>query len=297
MKQETIKYCIVCDSQNIVDQCICTDHFVSGEKFSLSACDQCGFIFTNPRPTIDSIGPYYSSTEYVSHSKTKTGFTNRLFHLARLYTIRYKKKIVNKYSSGKTILDYGCGTGEFLHAMKKANWSCNGIEPNPGARNFATKEYSLDVRDENGLAEIEDTSLDAISLWHVLEHIYPLSERLHAFHKKLKADGTLFVALPNMNSYDAKKYDEYWAAWDVPRHIYHFNPSTVEALLNKYGFKMIAVRPMTLDAFYISMLSEKYKHGSEKNINAMISGLRSNFSAFYKKGNYSSLIYIFKKSN
>jgi SAM-dependent methyltransferase len=296
MKTEIIKQCIVCGSENILEYLNCTDHFVSGEQFKLSACSCCGFTFTNPRPTENAIEPYYISEDYVSHSKTKTGITNRLFHFARFYTIHYKKRILSKYSKGKSILDYGCGTGEFLHTMKKAGWQCRGIEPNAGAREIAIKEYSLKISDETGLSEIDNASLDAISLWHVMEHIYPLEDRLRTFHKILKVDGMLFVALPNKKSYDAKKYGEHWAAWDVPRHIYHFDPSSVETLLEKYGFEMVAVKPMTLDAFYISLLSEKYKTGSNKIFRAMISGLRSNFTAFFKNGNYSSLIYIFKKS-
>jgi len=274
----------------------CTDHFVSGEVFSISICADCGFNFTSPRPTIQSIGPYYESDAYVSHSKTGSGLVNRLFHLARIYTIRYKKSLVKKLSSGKTLLDYGCGTGEFLHAMSRSGWTCRGIEPNQTARDSASRTYHLNISDENALDSLPDGSFDAITLWHVLEHVYPLRERIRSFHRLLDKKGMLFVALPNMLSYDAAKYGSYWAAWDVPRHIHHFSPDTIRLLMQQERFELVKTKPMLLDAIYVSMLSEKYMKGRQRFSSALITGLRSNISAFFGKGNYSSLIYIFKKS-
>lgn len=259
-------------------------------------CNSCGFCFTNPRPTIDHISPYYESDAYVSHSKTSSGLINRLFHLSRKYTISYKARIVKKYTSGNHILDYGCGTGDFLNAMNRAGWNCTGIEPNETARRQAATNKGIIISNESGIENIARGSLNAISLWHVLEHIYPLSERIHIFHEKLHDDGTLFAAVPNMNSFDAKHYGQYWAAWDVPRHIYHFSPESIKTLMKYHGFDLISSRPMLLDSFYISMLSEKYKSGNSKMIRAGFTGLTSNIKAFFNQKNYSSLIYIFKKS-
>ncbi len=296
MATESISRCIICNSASISDFQECRDYFVSQELFTVSKCRDCGFCFTNPRPEIFDAGRYYDSDKYVSHSKTSKGFVNSLFHLARKFTIRSKKKITTKYSAGKRLLDYGCGTGEFLNKMKTSGWSCIGIEPNDLARKHSTNNYGLKVLEENEINNIDDASMNCITLWHVLEHVYPLDDRIKIFHKKLEADGTLIVALPNMNSYDAKRYGSFWAAYDVPRHIYHFSPDTIKALMLKHGFTHIKTKPMLLDAFYISMLSEKYKHGSNKYLKAMIFGFISNLSALTGKRNYSSLIYIFKKS-
>jgi len=295
MGTEYITRCIICGSELISDHIQCIDHFVTQESFMISKCNDCGFCFTNPRPDIDSIAPYYESKDYISHSKIERGLTNRLFHIARHFTIRAKAGIVRKYSSGNNLLDYGCGTGEFLHFMNKKAYMVRGVEPNSLARKHAIDTYSLDVFGEGDIKSIPDGSLNAITLWHVLEHIYPLEERIKQFHQKLNTDGTLFVALPNINSYDAKKYKNFWAAFDVPRHIYHFTPETIKPFMNNFGFSHVASKPMRLDAFYISMLSEKYLNGSSKNINAVITGLKSNMSAYWGKKNYSSLIYIFKK--
>jgi 2-polyprenyl-3-methyl-5-hydroxy-6-metoxy-1,4-benzoquinol methylase len=294
---ENVINCAVCGSEKHSDFLVCKDHFVSGKNFTISKCDACNFCFTNPRPLLSESAGYYESDEYISHSKTDKGLTNRLFHFARKYTIRKKKKIVARYSTAASILDYGCGTGEFLNTIQKAGFEGFGIEPNEAARQYAASAYGLNVKPETEMNTIQDLSLGCITLWHVLEHVYPLEERLQQFYNKLQPGGTLVVALPNMLSLDAKKYNENWAAYDVPRHIHHFTPETIFQLLERKGFRHVKTKPMILDAFYISMLSEKYRHGHEKYINAFFSGLHSNISAFLGKGNYSSLIYIFKKPN
>lgn len=296
MAQENLNSCIICNSKSISSFLDCKDHFVTQSSFTISICDDCGFCFTNPRPDAVESGKYYDSDAYISHSKTSRGLVNRLFHFARTYTLKSKRNILNKYVSGKRLLDYGCGTGDFLGIMKYAGWSVVGIEPNEFARTKAINTHGLEIYEEGGFHELKNASLDCISLWHVLEHVYPLEDRISAFNDKLDADGTLIVAVPNMKSYDAKRYGPYWAAYDVPRHIYHFNPQTIKALMSKHGFEHIKTKAMVFDSFYISLLSEKYKHGSNKFFSAMILGLISNLTAFFGKRNYSSLIYIFKKS-
>lgn len=293
---ETLEHCTVCLSDNISPLMDCADHFVTNESFSIQRCNACSFCFTSPRPEEKDVGQYYESIEYISHSKTQKGLVNRLFHLSRNYTINYKKKLVKKYSSGNSILDYGCGTGDFLHAMSSSGWDCFGIEPNKKARDIALSKGNIKAWHENMLDEIPDNSFHAITLWHVLEHIYPLNDRLRSFYRLLDEKGMLFVALPNMQSSDALRYGPYWAAWDVPRHIHHFNPETIVKLMYRYGFQLMDTRPLFLDAFYISLLSEKYKSGKSKFPIAMFHGLQSNLHAFFGNGNYSSLIYIFKKS-
>ena len=297
MSEENITSCITCGSDNISHSLDCEDYFVTQEIFKISKCNDCGFHFTNPRPVLPDIGKYYESDKYISHSKTSTGIVNRLFHLSRMYTLSYKKRVVAKYASGKNILDYGCGTGAFIHHMEKSSWNCHAIEPSSLARESAKNKCAFEITDESGLENIQDGSLDAITLWHVMEHIYPLHERLTRFRELLSNKGTLFVALPNMQSLDATKYGRHWAAWDVPRHVYHFNPETIDRLMATHGFERIDTRPMVLDAFYISLLSEKYMRGRSNFPRAFYNGLRSNLKAYFGNGSYSSLIYIFKKSN
>jgi 2-polyprenyl-3-methyl-5-hydroxy-6-metoxy-1,4-benzoquinol methylase len=289
------KNCPVCKSEKFKTFVTCEDHTVSHEKFNIVACDSCGFKFTNPIPQIDDLGNYYKSEEYISHSNTKKGIVSRLYHLVRNYTLKKKLQLVSSYVSRGTVLDYGCGTGMFLNIFHKAGWSTYGMEPDNGARKLAT-EMGLTVYSKKSELDplIADSSLSVISLWHVLEHVTDLDDTLGFFKTKLNEKGILIIAVPNHKSEDAKHYKEFWAAYDVPRHLYHFEPKTIVKLLARFDFGLVDTKPMVFDSFYVSLLSEKYKSGSVNYLKAFLSGLRSNISAMSSK-EYSSLIYVFKK--
>jgi 2-polyprenyl-3-methyl-5-hydroxy-6-metoxy-1,4-benzoquinol methylase len=240
------------------------------------------------------LGSYYESEEYISHSNAKKGFVNTLYQSVRNYTIGKKVKLIRQFQPDGDFLDIGCGTGEFLYALSKAGYRVKGIEPNKNAREFCRNNYELDVLDEKILDSFEENSFDAISMWHVLEHVYSLKERVGRLKKILRPDGTLFIAVPNPESYDAKKYGKYWAAWDVPRHLYHFRQQDIETLFKQFDFSVIKTIPMNFDSYYVSLLSEKYKNGRQRIIPAFVNGFLSNVSAWVHNKNYSSLIYILK---
>lgn len=288
--------CPVCNSKDFESFLDCKDYTVSQEIFHIVSCKDCSFKFTNPRPSDDSIGAYYKSDEYISHTNTKKGLINRLYHLVRNYTLRKKLGLVEGYVSRGTILDYGCGTGMFLNTCKEAGWNTFGFEPDPDARKIS-QNLSLSVSGSKAdlLSSLNGRKLDIITMWHVLEHVTDLKETLEFFKANLSETGTLIVAVPNYTSNDAKHYRQFWAGYDVPRHIYHFDLTTVSRLLGQYGFKHTRSLPMKFDSFYVSMLSEKYKSGRINYLSAFLQGLKSNLLA--KDSNaYSSVIYIFKRA-
>lgn len=272
----------------------CKDYTVSKENFDIVVCSACGFKFTNPRPEDAELGKYYQSEDYISHSNTKKGLISKLYHRVRKITLQQKVELVSKYVSRGTILDYGCGTGAFLQACIENGWKGFGMEPDKTARQFAF-ESGLNVSESKEILEskIADLRFNAITLWHVLEHVTDLDTTLAYFRKKLIREGVLIIAVPNHKSYDAAFYGEHWAAYDVPRHLYHFEPSTIESLLAKSGFKLEAMHPMKFDSFYVSMLSEKYRYGKINYLSAFIKGLNSNLKA-KGPGDYSSVIYVFR---
>lgn len=288
--------CPVCKNQSFSKFLSCKDYTVSQETFNIVKCDSCGFKFTNPIPNISDLGNYYKSEDYISHSNTKKGIISRLYHVVRNYTLKKKLGLISGYVSRGTILDYGCGTGMFLNTMKTAGWKTYGMEPDSGAR-FLTEKMGLVVCKDKEELELKAAGIkfDAITLWHVLEHVTDLDETLKYFSRQLKPNGVVIIAVPNHISLDAKNYGEFWAAYDVPRHLYHFEPKTIETLLASAGFKLINKHPMKFDSFYVSMLSEKYKSGAINYLKAFWNGWKSNVRA-KAPGDYSSVIYVFRKN-
>lgn len=290
----TIDKCLVCGSSQFEPFLVCKDYTVSQENFNIVSCKSCGFKFTNPRPENSVIGDYYKAEEYVSHSNTTKGVVNKLYHSVRNYTLKQKLKLISSYVSRGTMLDYGCGTGMFLNVCKNDGWETYGMEPDDNARKMSI-EKGLDVfSDKDKVSDrIADKKFNAITLWHVLEHVTDMEATLSFFKSKLNNDGVLIIAVPNHISYDAQYYKEFWAAYDVPRHLHHFDINSMTSLVEKAGFKFQESKPMKFDSFYVSMLSEKYKTGSVNLVKAFLVGLTSNFKA-KDTHSYSSTIYIFK---
>lgn len=290
----TIDKCLVCGSDSFEPFLVCKDYTVSQENFNIVSCKSCGFKFTNPRPENSVIGDYYKAEEYVSHSNTTKGVVNKLYHSVRNYTLKQKLKLISSYVSRGTMLDYGCGTGMFLNVCKNDGWETYGMEPDDNARKMSI-EKGLDVfSDKDKVSDrIADKKFNAITLWHVLEHVTDMEATLSFFKSKLNNDGVLIIAVPNHVSYDAQYYKEFWAAYDVPRHLHHFDINSMTSLVEKAGFKFQESKPMKFDSFYVSMLSEKYKTGAVNLVKAFLVGLTSNFKA-KDTHSYSSTIYIFK---
>lgn len=289
-----LEKCIVCGSSQFEPFLVCKDYTVSQENFNIVSCKSCGFKFTNPRPENSVIGDYYKAEEYVSHSNTTKGVVNKLYHSVRNYTLKQKLKLISSYVSRGTMFDYGCGTGMFLNVCKNDGWETYGMEPDDNARKMSI-EKGLDVfSDKDKVSDrIADKKFNAITLWHVLEHVTDMEATLSFFKSKLNDDGVLIIAVPNHVSYDAQYYKEFWAAYDVPRHLHHFDINSMTSLVEKAGFKFKESKPMKFDSFYVSMLSEKYKTGSVNLVKAFLVGLTSNFKA-KDTHSYSSTIYIFK---
>ena len=286
--------CPCCGQKNIAPLLSAEDYTVSHKRFEIWECKNCTLRFTQNAPDSVEIGAYYQSENYISHSDTNEGFINRLYHKVRIRTLIQKRKLVET-GTGKTtgsILDLGCGTGAFLHTMEEAGWEITGLEPDEGARKKALELYGLHLNISQKLFSLPAGSFDAITMWHVLEHVH----ELHAYIKRLKEllnpGGKLFIAVPNYTCYDAKIYKEYWAAYDVPRHLYHFSPASMNTFLSLHGMHLNSIKPMWYDSFYVSMLSEKYKTGKPHYLKAFIEGGISNFKALVNKQKCSSVIYI-----
>lgn len=282
--------CPICQHSDQKPYMVVKDHMITKEEFNIVECSNCGFRFTNPIPTIDEIGEYYKSDVYVSHSSTNKGLINKLYNRVRKKTLKTKRSILEKYAQPKSVLDIGCGTGHFLNHIDQFNYETMGLEPDADARSFAEKQ-GVNVKDLEVLHSLENNSWDAITMWHVLEHVYDLRKDFEKFSNLLKTGGVFFIAVPNHMSFDAQYYKEYWAAYDVPRHLYHFKEKDVIALASQFGLEHVTTLPMKYDSYYVSMLSESYKGGGK--LSAFFKGYKSNRKA--KENGYSSQIYVLKK--
>jgi 2-polyprenyl-3-methyl-5-hydroxy-6-metoxy-1,4-benzoquinol methylase len=269
---------------------------VSKENFVVWQCGACSLRFTQDVPDENSVGPYYKSEDYISHTDTAKGIVNKLYRKVRNFTLEQKAKLVKEQTgvAAGNLLDVGSGTGAFLHAMQKQGWQVNGIEPDADARKLAEKQYGLQTNESPQLFQLQPSTYDAITLWHVLEHVHDLHPYIDQLKKLLKPEGKIFIAVPNYLSGDADAYRLKWAAYDVPRHLYHFTPKAMETLLKQHGLHITTKKPMWFDSFYISMLSSKYKNGKTNWIGAVVTGMQSNVKALVNTDKCSSIIYIVK---
>ena len=280
------------------------DHSVSGKEFQLLENETYGFLETFPRPNEYQLPEYYKTDDYISHTDSRRNLFEMVYHAVRNVSLKRKLKLINSLSQSrdngnntrkKILLDIGCGTGDFLQTVQRDAWSVFGIEPNERAREIANKKTKGSVSGVEQLVKFKSHSFDVITLWHVLEHLPNLESQLSEFKRLLKPNGTLVIAVPNYKSYDALYYKDFWAAFDVPRHLWHFSQESMSKLVSTQNFKIIKTLPMTFDSYYVSMLSEKYKKGSLNIFNAFRVGWLSNNKA-KRSGEFSSLIYVIKTS-
>lgn len=266
------------------------DHSVSGEEFELIYNAHYDLLKTHPQPSPENLPKYYESEDYISHTDASSGIFNKTYQFVKKYMLRKKVRLVSKHTNGKSLLDLGAGTGDFLATAKKQNFTTSGVEPNSAARNLAT-EKGIDL---HASKDVLDKKFDAITLWHVFEHLADFKKEAKWLAEHLEENGCIVIAVPNYKSYDAKKYKSKWAAYDVPRHLYNFSEKSIRTIFSEVNFALVDVKPMWFDSFYVSILSEKYENSKFSFVKGIFSGLRSNISAL-STGEASSHIYILKK--
>ena len=300
MSQSNNKFppCPICNKEAIHFLIHSKDYSLTQDNFQIIQCRNCTLKYTDPVPNKEDIVPYYNFPAYISHTDDNTGFINKLYHRVRNYTLTQKTNWVQSLFTGHKgqLLEVGAGTGAFAHAMTKKGWAVTALEPDTTSRARALATYQIKIAPMEELHALSVNKFDVITLWHVLEHVHDLNEYLSTFYKLLKPNGRLIIAVPNYTSYDAQYYQKYWAAYDVPRHLYHFSPTAMEYLSKKYKMQIVSMRPMWFDSFYVSLLSERYKKtGFLGMIRAVLIGCISNINALINNRKGSSLVYEIRK--
>lgn len=293
MSQESISTCILCDNPSLIPHKEIPDYFGSKGVFQVVKCKSCDTLYTSPRPDEENIITYYKSSSYVSHGDKVSPIFDAIYSYLQKRNFRYKSKLLQRYTIDTNHLDYGCGNGKFLAFLKSKNWNVSGIEPDSHARQQAEKNTSLTIHDN--LDSLDETKqFSSISLFHVLEHVHQLDETITKLVERLSRNGILMLALPNFNSWDAQHYDQHWAGYDVPRHLYHFSQKSMFHLAKKYGLNIVATHPLMFDSYYASLLSGQYMTGKKNYLSAFRQGYTSNKHA-QKTKEFSSLIYVLSK--
>ena len=283
--------CSVCQSDSLQPFLQVADHFLTKEKFSLLQCQHCDILHTSPVP--DDISRYYDSTEYLSHQLEQKTLIARVYNYVKEIQVNKKIRLIQSFQRDGDILDVGCGTGYFINHSRSSGYKIAGVEINTQARLLAEDLNQIHIF--RSLNEIQGSTYDVITLWHVLEHLPDPVDTLRKLYSLLTPGGTLFIAVPNFKSKDAATYKEFWAGYDVPRHLFHFSQKSMTLLSAKSGFQIVQIVPMKYDSFYVSLLSEGYRDsGILRYVKAFINGIKSN-SAAAKTTEYSSLIYVLKK--
>lgn len=286
--------CPLCFSSQLSPVFACKDYTVSQQDFDILECTVCTLRFTQHIPTEAAIGPYYKSENYISHSDTSKGVIPILYKAARQYALGRKRDFIMQQTgliSGH-IIDIGSGTGAFLNEMRDSGWQVTGLEPDQGARQKAKALYGIEANVSDELFNLPKGYYDAITMWHVLEHVHRLHENMAQIKLLLKPGGKFFIAVPNYTSPDAGHYKQFWAAYDVPRHLYHFTPTAIRKLAAQHGMQVLKVKPMLLDSYYISLLSEQYKHGRARWLPALWQGFKTMMVSLFSGERSSSQLYV-----
>jgi ubiquinone/menaquinone biosynthesis C-methylase UbiE len=268
----------------------CKDFTVSGETYEVMFNPDYDMLVTSPVPV--DLENYYKSEDYISHTDSKKSLLDKVYQSVKNITLKRKLTLINSFKTeSKNILDVGAGTGDFLKICRNNSWNVYGTEPSLDARNIAVKKAVILQED---LSKIKNQKFDVITLWHVLEHVEDLQDYISKLNHLLSEKGRLLIAVPNFKSDDSKYYQEHWAAFDVPRHLWHFSQTSISKLFFDVNMIIEKTIPMKFDAYYVSLLSEKYKSGKMSPIKSLYRGFLSNWKA-KKTNEYSSIIYVLKK--
>ena len=286
--------CPWCGSEKTQIHLWIKDEFLTHEEFQIHECQKCGLLFTEPRPAKDKIGEYYKSEEYYSHQENKQGFIPKVYESVKSINLKQKYKIATKGMKAGKVLDIGCGVGDFLHTMEKHGWECTGVEPSEEAKTIARKRIKANLYAPEEINQMPNASFDIITMWHVLEHVDDLKWEMEQLARLIKPNGRIVIAVPNYKSYDAEYYKELWAAYDVPRHLNHFNKKTLSNIFKTNGLNLLKTNKLIWDAYYISFMSEQYRHHKLPLLKGAFRGLISNCKA-RRSGEWSSLVYVFEK--
>ena len=288
------KHCPSCGSEKSNLFLQAPDYRISQLDFEIHSCWNCGLHYTKAVPSADTIGSFYKADSYDSHRVDNKSLISRIYRMVRKINVAKKIKWIHRYNSKRgLVVDYGCGLGHLVSELKNQGYNAQGFEIDADVRALSRETLNLEIHPLEDFHLLDEASISVITMWHVLEHVYELNSDFQHIVDKLADDGAIFIAVPNFKSYDAKFYKKEWEAYDLPRHLYHFDNESIKRFCSRFGLRLESKIPMRFDSYYVSMRSEKNKKNGFL-LRGVLIGWLSNLLSF--RYGYSSHAYVFKKS-
>ena len=297
MNYQDFKPCPLCGASGQIPYANCTDFTVSKESYTLLRCPECGVVYTLDPPSEDEMTRYDKLNLKLKLGDKPKGLTQKLYYRVRAYMLGWKARMVEKlaYRTRGSLLNYGAKTGFFSHKMERRGWKVTSVERYHEERLFSLEMFHHRMIDVPEMDSLHAGTFDVITMWHVFEHTHHPNELLSRFYELLRPGGILVMACPNIRSTDAMHYGPYWAAYDVPRHLWHFDPNSINILAHRHGFTLMHHEKMPFDSFYISVLSEKHMRHKLAFIRGILYGLHSWRISLTRRSRSSSIVYVFRK--
>lgn len=299
MDYERLNPCPLCGAIETVPYATCSDHASSRLQYLLLRCPACGVVFTDNHPEEDEMEQFETLDSQIRRADSPEGITERLYRHVRRRMLRRKAGLVvrQSYRDSGTLLNYGAKRGFFSDHMERKGWKVTSVDRHHENRQFSLEHFHHRMSGMQEMSDFTPETFDVITLWHVFEHENEPERLLDTFHRILRPGGILVMSCPNICSTDAMHYGPYWAAYDVPRHLWHFNPVSLNRLVHRHGFTLMHHEKMPYDCFYISIMSEQYMMHRLAFLRGMAYGLHSWLVSLTRRGRSSSIVYVFRKTN
>lgn len=202
--------------------------------FGQRMCRECGVYFLSPRVPESGIGPYYPATYAPFADEGQPGWLQKLAW--RIGTVHRRRRIVERFLPGGRLLDVGCGNGLFLDTLAGGSWETYAMDVQWNGRGTCPSTFYAGLFDH---AAPPLTGLDAVTLWHVFEHLYHPRKALENAAAVLRPGGYLFLAIPDLRSLEPRLFGKCWIGWDPPRHVATYSRQGLEKLLQGAGFRLV----------------------------------------------------------
>jgi 2-polyprenyl-3-methyl-5-hydroxy-6-metoxy-1,4-benzoquinol methylase len=236
--------CGLCGSQEQqVIRSVPVQRYGLAAYFQLVRCHTCNLVYLNPRPDKQESAAYYPPEYQADMRKVlQEAWANPI---TRKGLEMVRRRRTPRCSHKGKLLEIGAASGIYLQGQRELGWDVEGIEIDQESAEYARQKYGLTIHTgdaEEILPEMPEGTFDAVAMWHVLEHLHHPLQILREICRVLKPGGLLIVEAPNYGSPLVTLFGRYWFPLEIPRHLYHFTPQTLQAMFSRAGLVSFQVK-------------------------------------------------------